>query len=107
MPSVYKILGTQRTSTNDVYTVPSSTEAVVSTIFICNRGATAATYSISVRPTAATTEAIQHFIVSGVTIPGNDTVTITAGIALSADNTIKFTTASSNLSISAFGTEIT
>jgi hypothetical protein len=107
MPSQYKILGTQETSTADIYTVPSATQAVVSTIFICNRGVGSATYSISVRPTAATTEAIQHFIASGVTILGNDTITITAGIALSADNTIKFTTSSSNLSISAFGTEIT
>jgi hypothetical protein len=107
MPSVYKILGTQRTSTNDVYTVPSATSAVVSTIFVCNRGVGSATYSISIRPTAATTEANEHFIASEVTISGNDTITITAGIALSADNTIKFTTSSSNLSISAFGTEIT
>lgn len=107
MPTAYKILGTQTTSTADVYTVPSATEAVISTIFVCNRAATATTFSLSVRPVAGTAEANQNLIASSVPIAANDTVTITSGITMAAGNVLRFTPGNSNLSISVFGTEIT
>ena len=53
----YKVLGQvapAALNSNNIYTVPSDTEAVVSTITVCNRGSTAGTYRIAVRPNGAT-----------------------------------------------------
>ena len=51
MPTTYKILGQAAPTPNTltaVYTVPSATQTVISTITVCNQTASNASYSISV-----------------------------------------------------------
>ena len=51
MATTYKLLGQSNPTANtltDVYTVPAATQAVISTIAICNQSATNASYSIAV-----------------------------------------------------------
>lgn len=87
MATNYKVLGqaalTAETDT-DVYTVPAATEAVVSTIVICNRNAAANTFRLAVRPDGATL-ANEHYVSYNVPIEGSDATTITIGITLDAD----------------------
>jgi hypothetical protein len=111
MPTVYKRLGAAQgngtigTAAN-IYTCPSATSAVISTITICNTSSTAATYTISVSTTSATFQAAGHLVFQA-SIAGNDTVGLTFGLTL--DETNKFLVASSSantVSFSVFGSEI-
>lgn len=109
MANAYKVLGQSApsaTTNTDLYTVPSATEAVVSTIFVCNRGSTAALYRIAVRPDGATI-ANQHYIAYDAVILGNDSVAITVGTTMDAADVITVYASTANLSFNAFGSEIT
>lgn len=110
MATAYKILGQlapdNTTDDQDLYTVPSATEAVVSTIVVANRTATARTFRISIRPTA-TSIANQHWIAYDVPIAANDSTTLTLGVTLGAADRIGVrSSASDDLSFHVFGTEI-
>lgn len=108
MANVYKVLGQaapSATTDTDVYTVPSATEAVISTIFICNRDDTSSTYDIAIRPAGAALSN-QHYIAKNVSVGASDSTTITSGITMSATDILTVYASSSNLSFSVFGSEI-
>ncbi len=111
MPTVYKVLGRRAsaaTTEEELYTVPASTEAVVSTLVVCNRSASARTYRISVKPTAATAIADEHYLAYDVAIAANDSTALTLGVTLAATNSIRvYASAASSLTFTAFGSEIT
>lgn len=105
----YKVLGQSApsaTTDTTLYTVPASTQAVVSTITVCNRGATAATYRIAVRPAGASI-ANQHYVAFDLTLAPNTTDSYTIGVTLVATDVITVRASSANFSFSAFGSEIT
>jgi len=108
MPTVYKVLGQSNpaaTTNTTLYTVPSSTSAVVSTITICNQASSAATYRIAVRPAGATAAA-QHWIVYGATVAASDTTALTLGVTLATTDVLTVYASTATLSFSAFGSEI-
>ena len=110
MPNTYKVLGQSvpgNTNATDVYTVPSATSTVVSTIVVANITGTNYTYRIAIRPAGASI-ANQHYLAYDVTCAANDSVTLTLGITLAATDVI--TVRSSNatsLVFNVFGCEIT
>lgn len=109
MPTVYKVLGQSApsaTTATTLYTVPSSTEAVISTLIVANRAATAATYRISIRPNGATL-ANQHYIAYDVAVGAADSTTLTLGITLDAADVLEVYASTANLTFNAFGSEIT
>ena len=109
MATNYKVLGQvapSATTATTVYTVPASTQTVVSTIFVCNRGTASATFRIAVRPDGAAL-ANQHYLSYDVNIDGNALIPITTGITLGDTDVITVYASSANLSFSAFGSEIT
>jgi glucose-6-phosphate dehydrogenase assembly protein OpcA len=109
MPTVYKVLGQSApsaTTATTLYTVPSATSAVVSTLVVANRAATSATYRIAIRPAGATL-ANQHYIAFDVTVGGGDSTTLTLGITLAATDVVTIYASTANLSFSVFGSEIT
>lgn len=108
MAYTYKVLGQSSpsaTTNTDVYTVGSGKQAIVSTITVANRAATAATYRIAIRPAGATL-ANQHYIAYDVGIAANDTTPITIGISLGAADVVTVYASSANLSFGVFGSEI-
>lgn len=108
MPYQYRVLGQSApsaTTNTDVYTVGSGKQAIVSTITVANRAATAATYRIAIRPAGATI-ANQHYIAYDVVIAANDTTALTLGISLTATDVITVYASSADLSFGVFGTEI-
>ena len=108
MPTVYKVLGQtapSATTNTTLYTVPSATNTVVSTIVVCNRSATAATYRIAVRPDGATVSN-EHYIAYDVSVGASDSTALTLGLTMDATDVITVYASTSSLSISAYGSEI-
>lgn len=93
------------TTNINLYTVPSSTQTVISTIMICNQSANAGTYRIAIRPAGATI-ATQHYIAYDVSLAGNDTTALTLGITLGATDVITVYSSAATMSFSAYGSEI-
>jgi hypothetical protein len=84
MAYAYKVLAQSApsaTTNTDIYTVGSGKQAIVSTITVCNRSASACTYRIAIRPAGATI-ANQHYVAYDVTVADNDTTPLTLGITL-------------------------
>jgi glucose-6-phosphate dehydrogenase assembly protein OpcA len=109
MPTVYKTLAQSApgaTTNTNLYTVPADTSAIISTLVVANRAATAATYRIAIRPTGATL-ANQHYIAYDVTVGASDSTTLTLGLTLAATDVITVYGSTANLSFSAFGSEVT
>lgn len=108
MATTYKVLAQSApsaTTATDIYTVPSSTATVVSTIVVANRAATNATYRIAVRPNGGTL-ANEHYIAYDVTVGASDSTTITLGITMDAADVITVYASTANLSFNVFGSEI-
>lgn len=108
MPTNYKVLGQSApsaTTATTLYTVPSVTEAVVSSIVIANRDASSATYRIAIRPDGASL-ANEHYIAYDVTVSASDSTVLTLGITLDAADVVTIYASTANLSFSAYGSEI-
>jgi glucose-6-phosphate dehydrogenase assembly protein OpcA len=93
------------TTATTLYTVPSSTSTVVSTITVCNQASTAGTFRLAVRPAGASLAA-QHYLAYDTPIAANDTVALTLGITLATTDVITVYASSANMSFAAFGSEI-
>lgn len=109
MPQTHKVLGQSNpaaTTLTTLYTVPASTQAVCSTITICNTASSATTYRIAVRPAGAAIATLQYLAFDAA-LPANDTATLTLGVTLAATDVISVYAAAANVAFSAFGVEIT
>ena len=108
MATTYKVLGqiypSSATATT-LYTVPSSTQTVVSTISIANQTAGQLKFRIAIRP-AGETLATKHYIAYDAPVSSNDSVFITVGATLSATDVITCYATTAGISFSAFGSEI-
>ena len=110
MASSYKTLGQldlTTTSLTDLYTVPSATETVVSTVIVANRNASATTFRLAVRVDG---DAIsnKHYIAYDVPVAANDSTTLTLGISIAATDVLSVQAGDANrLSINVFGAEVT
>ena len=108
MANTYKVLGQSApsaTTDTDVYTVPSATEAVISTVVIANRDTSDATYRIAVRPDGATI-ANEHYVAYDITVGAGDSTALTLGITMNAADVLTVQASSADLSFSVFGSEI-
>lgn len=108
MPQTHTVLGQSNpaaTTLTTLYTVPSATQAVVSTITICNQAATAGTYRVAVRPAGASITAA-HYLVWDATVGAGDSVFLTIGLSLSATDVVSVYASSASQSFSLFGVEI-
>ncbi len=108
MANVYKVLGQSApaaTTATALYTVPAATEAVISTIVVANRAATAGSFRLSVRPNGAS-QANEHYLAYDVPIAANDSTTLTLGITVDATDVITVYASSADMSFNVFGSEI-
>jgi hypothetical protein len=108
MAYTYKVLAQSAPSavTNtDIYTVGSGKTSIISTMTICNRGTSSATYRIAVRPVGATL-ANQHYIAYDAVVAGNDTTALTIGLTMGASDVVTVYTSSANISFGLFGSEV-
>lgn len=108
MALAYKVLGQSNpsaTTNTTLYTVPSSTSTVVSTLNVCNQAATAATFRIAIRPAGEAITA-KHYIAYDTSVPANDAVTLTIGITLATTDVVTVYASTTTLSFNLFGSEI-
>jgi len=88
-----------------IYTVPASTSAVVSSITVCNRSATATSFRVAVRP-AGGAISNEMYIYYDVTIAGNDTFIATIGVTLATTDKIDVYATLATLSFQVYGQEV-
>lgn len=108
MATLYKVLGNTNpapTTESTLYTCPGNTQAIVSTINVCNQAALSASFRVAIRPGGATLNN-SHYLAYDTSIPANDSIALTMGITLSGTDVITVYASSSTLSFLAFGTEI-
>lgn len=109
MATYYKILGqvTPAANTaNTVYTVPAATNTVISTVNICNLDNVARAFRLAAVKSG---EAIanKHYLAYETAIPASDSIALTIGITLSANDSISvFANSTANIAFSVFGSEI-
>lgn len=103
-----KILGQSApaaTTATDLYTVPASTQTVVSTMVVANRAASQATFRISIR-VAGAASTNKQYLAYDVAVPANDSIILTLGVALATGDVITVYGSNANLSFTATGSEI-
>ena len=108
MATVYKVLGQSApvaVTATALYTVPSATSAVASTLTVCNRGASTL-FRVAVRPAGATL-ADQHYLVYDGAVDQYESVFLTIGVTLAATDVVTVYATQATLSFSLFGSEIT
>ena len=110
MATSYKSLGQldlTTTSLTTLYTCPTGTETVISTVIIANRTASVTTFRLAIRVDG---DAIsnQHYIAYDVPVAANDSTTLTLGITLQATDVVTVSAGTADrLSVNAFGAEVT
>jgi hypothetical protein len=108
MANTYKVLGQvapSATTATTAYTVPSSTQAVLSTIVVCNRAGSAGSYRIAIRPDGASL-ATTHYVAYDIAIAANDSTALTLGITLGDTDVVTVYASSADMTFSVFGSEI-
>ena len=108
MATAYKVLGQANpaaTTATTLYTVPSSTSTVVSTVVICNQAASSATFRLSVRPAGAAQTAAMY-LAYDVTVGASDSTALTLGITMATTDVLTVYGSTATLSFTAFGSEI-
>jgi len=110
MATTYKILGQAEpadANNQDLYTVPSATEAIVSTLVVANTSGAAQTFRIFVREAGATA-GTNNAIAYDTSLSANTQVAFTLGLTLQDTDiiTVRSETGTS-LTFQAFGSELT
>jgi hypothetical protein len=109
MATVYKtqqVQGTAGVGTYaTLYNTSASATAVISTIAITNTASGSATYRIGIMGSAGT-PAAANWLVYDATVPGNDTIFLTAGVALGNTQFIRVSSSANTVTFSAYVSEI-
>lgn len=108
MATTYKTLGQQApsaTTATTLYTCPSATQTVISSLVVTNRGASAGTFRIAIRPNGATLSA-EHYIAYDAPIGANSFVSLTLGLTIDASDVVTVYASTADFSFNAFGSEI-
>lgn len=108
MPQTHKVLGQVNPAANTLttlYQVPANSQAVVSTLRICNIGVSA-TFRVAVRPSGASL-ANQHWEVYDASVNANDAFYLTLGLSLSADDVVSVQANTATVAFGLYGVEIT
>lgn len=107
MATTYKVLGQSNPAAITVttlYTSPSVTSAVCSTLVIANLGVST-TFRVAIRPAGATL-ANQHYIAYDTPVNQYDTMFLTLGITLATTDVVSVYAGTATVAFSLFGSEI-
>jgi len=110
MATTYKILGqlaAAATTLETLYTVPSSTSAVISTLNICNRTSSSKSVRVAIRQGGAAIDNKQY-IAYDLPIAAYDSMALSVGITLATTDVVTvYASSASAISFTLFGSEIT
>lgn len=105
----YKVLGQSNPSSavlSALYTVPTSTSAVISSITVANRSENSTKFRVAVQPNGVSI-ADQHYVAYDIPIYGNSVTSLTLGITLAQNDVVSVYATSGTLSFNIFGSEVT
>lgn len=108
MPTVYKVLGQVQPAANTLttaYTVPASTNTVMSLITICNMGPSVTTYRVAVRIAGASLTEKQYIYYDSSIAP-QDTLNVTQPFTLGDGDVVSVESFSGLVAFNLFGSEI-
>jgi hypothetical protein len=108
MSILYKVLGQSNpsaTTPTTLYTAPVAKNTVVSSVVISNLSGSQVTYRIAVRPNGASL-ANTHYVAYDATCPGSDSVILSMGLTMAANDVITVYASTGSVNFSAFGSEI-
>lgn len=108
MAESYKVLGQSApaaASAVPLYTVPAATEAVISTISVCNFGGSTGTFRLDIRPDGETLSD-KNYLVYDASVASKDTLFLTVGATMNANDVLGVYSSTASFSFSAFGSEI-
>jgi glucose-6-phosphate dehydrogenase assembly protein OpcA len=105
----YKVMGQSAPASGNystaLYTVPSNTSTILSTVVVANRSSSPDTFRIRVAVANASADNKQYNAYD-VQIAGNSVANITIGMTLGATDVVYAGSAGGNLSFNAYGSEI-
>lgn len=107
MATTYKVLGQSNplaTTLTTLYTVPSATSTVVSTINVCNFGVST-TFRVSIRPAGAAQQNY-HYLYYDIPVNANDALSLSLGLTLAATDVVTVYAGTATMAFSLFGAEI-
>jgi hypothetical protein len=90
----------------DLYTVPASTDTVVSVLMATNTSATATTISVS-HALAGAADAAAQYLVKLMTIGGNETIPLLQGVVLAATDKLRVLNTLATVNFNLYGQENT
>lgn len=108
MPTAYKVLGQVEydgTGEDTLYTVPSSTEAVCSTLAVCNKGSSNQTFDVRIKINNAADDDKQYLIFEAPVL-AKDTLFITIGVTLGAGDVMTVKSSTTDATFQLFGSEL-
>ena len=109
MATAYKVLGQQEpaaTTETTLYTVPSLTQAVCSTLSVCNRATSAGTFRVRIKINNAA-DADAQYVCFDAPIAAKDTLLLTFGATLGAGDVVRVYSSNADTAFQLFGSEIT
>ena len=108
MATTYKVLGQSLPTSNtffDMYAVPASTSAIISTLNVCNTTVSNVTFRVAVRP-ANVALLTKHYVVYDSPIPAQDSIALSLGMTMGNTDVLTVFSYQGNVSFNLFGTEI-
>jgi hypothetical protein len=108
MATTYKVLGQSKpaaTTATTLYTCPSATQTVISSLVVANQANSGGTYRIAIRPNGASLSG-EHYIAYDAPLAANSFVSLTLGLTIDASDVLTIHSSSADMSFNAFGSEI-
>lgn len=108
MANAWKVLGQSNpsaTTSTTLYTCPSSTQTIVSSIIVANRSSTATSFRVSVDVNGGG-DSNEDYIAYDMPIGGNESIALGHGVTLDASDLIRVYATLATLTFSVFGQEI-
>ena len=110
MADVYKVLGQSSpaaTTATVLYTVPANKQTVISTLSICNRASSDATFRVIVQKAAEQSSILdKQYFAYDTKVFKNDTTSITVGMTLATGDRIQVYGLTDYVTFQAFGSEM-
>ena len=107
MADIIKVLGqiaAAAATEEDLYTAPNLTQTTCSSLVVCNRTGSQVSFRVSVSVDDATTTS-QDYLFYDTPLPANSTMTVTFGMTLHQNDTIRTYAGATGLTFNLFGVE--
>lgn len=90
----------------DIYTVPSVTSAMVSSVVVCNQGTSPATFRLA-HAVAGAADTAAQYLYYDMPVPAKQTFIATIGLSLATTDVLRAYASASGLSFNVYGVQVT